>query len=73
MAPTSKGKAGGVSVGSFFELKSELAKQADEFSRNKAISGPKYVVGETKKNKVCMLTYTPKFPTEPTEIRRLCI
>jgi len=60
MAPTSKGKAGGVSVGSFFELKSELAKQADEFSRNKAISGPKYVVGETKKNKSTVWTRSNK-------------
>ena len=56
MAPTSKGKAGGVSAGSFFELKSELAKQADEFSRLKATGGTKYV-GETKKTKVCTLTY----------------
>ena len=53
----SKSKAGGVSAGSFFELKSELAKQADEFSRLKATGGTKYVTGETKKTKVCTLTY----------------
>ncbi|KAL4064523.1 hypothetical protein V8B97DRAFT_318898 [Scleroderma yunnanense] len=51
MAPTSKGKGGGISAGSLFDLKSELAKQADEFARNKAASGAQYAVGGPKKNK----------------------
>lgn len=50
MAPATKGKAGGVSATSFFDLKSELAKQAEEFTKNKATTGAKYL-SEAKKTK----------------------
>ncbi|KAI5982679.1 hypothetical protein EDC04DRAFT_2885077 [Pisolithus marmoratus] len=50
MAPATKSKAGGVSATSFFDLKSELAKQAEEFTKNKATTGAKYL-SEAKKTK----------------------
>ncbi|KAG6332755.1 hypothetical protein ID866_6329 [Astraeus odoratus] len=51
MAPAKKGKAKGVGASSFVDLKSELAKQADEFAKNKAATGSKYAAGESKHNK----------------------
>ncbi|KAI5982319.1 hypothetical protein EDD15DRAFT_2181060 [Pisolithus albus] len=50
MAPATKSKAGGVSATSFFDLKSELAKQAEEFTKDKARTGVKYLA-EAKKAK----------------------
>ncbi|KAF8841759.1 hypothetical protein BDN67DRAFT_900650 [Paxillus ammoniavirescens] len=49
MPPTDKAKAAGVSVTSFFDLKAELAKKSDEFAKNKATGGPKYVAGQARK------------------------
>ncbi|KIJ12824.1 hypothetical protein PAXINDRAFT_163838 [Paxillus involutus ATCC 200175] len=49
MAPTDKAKAAGVSVTSFFDLKAELAKKSDEFAKNKAAGGPKYVAGQARR------------------------
>ncbi|KAF9236729.1 hypothetical protein BU15DRAFT_49660 [Melanogaster broomeanus] len=49
MAPTNKAKAAGVSVTSFFDLKAELAKKSEEFTRNKAAGGSKYVAGEARR------------------------
>lgn len=59
MPPADKAKAAGVSVTSFFDLKAELAKKSDEFSRTKAGGGPKYVPGEgrTRPDKVCALSH----------------
>ena len=48
MAPTDKARASGVSASSFLDLKSELAKQASEFAKNKG-SQSKYVVGGIKR------------------------
>ncbi|KAI6024641.1 hypothetical protein BKA83DRAFT_685078 [Pisolithus microcarpus] len=50
MVPATKSKAGSVSATSFFDLKSELAKQAEEFTKDKARTGAKYL-GEAKKAK----------------------
>lgn len=36
MPPKNKAKAAGISATSFFDLKAELAKQEDEFAKNKA-------------------------------------
>ncbi|KIK95423.1 hypothetical protein PAXRUDRAFT_140684 [Paxillus rubicundulus Ve08.2h10] len=49
MPPSDKAKAAGVSVTSFFDLKAELAKKSDEFAKNKAAGGPKYVAGQAKR------------------------
>lgn len=49
MAPTNKARAAGVSASSFFDLKAEIAKKEDEFTRNKAAGGSKYTVGGVKR------------------------
>jgi hypothetical protein len=36
MPPKNKAKAAGISASSFFDLKAELAKQEDDFAKNKA-------------------------------------
>ncbi|KAJ7475800.1 hypothetical protein FB451DRAFT_1397202 [Mycena latifolia] len=46
---SSKAKAKGISASSFLDLKAELSKQEDEFSRNKAAGKAKYVVGGVKR------------------------
>ncbi|KAH7911089.1 hypothetical protein BJ138DRAFT_33155 [Hygrophoropsis aurantiaca] len=50
MAPSHKAKAAGVSAGSFFDLKAELVKQEEEFAKNRAAGGSKYVVGGVKRS-----------------------
>ncbi|KAJ7650324.1 hypothetical protein FB45DRAFT_819514 [Roridomyces roridus] len=42
---SSKSKAKGISAGSFLDLKAEVSKKEDEFSRNKAAGKSKYIVG----------------------------
>ncbi|KAG2133647.1 uncharacterized protein EDB93DRAFT_859841 [Suillus bovinus] len=49
MAPTNKARAAGVSASSFFDLKAEIAKKEDEFTRAKAAGGSKYTVGGVKR------------------------
>ncbi|KAJ7104207.1 hypothetical protein B0H15DRAFT_795014 [Mycena belliarum] len=49
MSSKAKAKAKGVSASSFLDLKAELSKQEDEFSRNKAAGKAKYVVGGVKR------------------------
>ncbi|KAH7884511.1 hypothetical protein F5I97DRAFT_1929367 [Phlebopus sp. FC_14] len=48
MAPVNKAKAAGVSATSFFDLKAELAKQVDDFARNKSTGTSKHTPGESK-------------------------
>lgn len=49
----SKSKGKGVSASSFFDLKAELSKQEQEFTKNKA-AGKSYIVGGVKRpDKVC--------------------
>ncbi|KAJ7227135.1 hypothetical protein GGX14DRAFT_628361 [Mycena pura] len=45
----SKAKAKGISASSFLDLKAELSKQEDEFTRNKASGKSSYVVGGIKR------------------------
>ncbi|KAJ6494780.1 hypothetical protein C8R47DRAFT_1213459 [Mycena vitilis] len=45
MSGKAKAKAKGISASSFLDLKAELSKQEDEFSRNKAAGKSKYIVG----------------------------
>ncbi|KAJ7637716.1 hypothetical protein DFH06DRAFT_1002281 [Mycena polygramma] len=45
MSGKAKAKAKGISASSFLDLKAELSKQEDEFSRNKAAGKLKYIVG----------------------------
>ncbi|TFY50654.1 hypothetical protein EVJ58_g10951 [Rhodofomes roseus] len=49
MAPKNKAKAAGVSTSSFFDLKAELAKQEEEFAKNKAAGKATAVVGGVKR------------------------
>ncbi|KAG1733608.1 uncharacterized protein EDB91DRAFT_1057363 [Suillus paluster] len=49
MAPANKARAAGVSASSFFDLKAELAKKEDEFTRSKAAGGSRYTVGGIKR------------------------
>ncbi|KAG2140111.1 hypothetical protein DEU56DRAFT_798683 [Suillus clintonianus] len=49
MAPTNKARTAGVSASSFFDLKAEIAKKEDEFSRTKAAGGSRYTVGGVKR------------------------
>ncbi|KAG1746758.1 uncharacterized protein EDB91DRAFT_1118720 [Suillus paluster] len=42
MAPTNKGRTAGISASSCFDLKVELAKKEDEFTRSKAAGGSRY-------------------------------
>ncbi|KAJ6505956.1 hypothetical protein DFH09DRAFT_1335042 [Mycena vulgaris] len=44
-----KAKAKGISASSFLDLKAELSKQEDEFSRSKAAGNPKFIVGGVKR------------------------
>ncbi|TCD63748.1 hypothetical protein EIP91_004999 [Steccherinum ochraceum] len=46
---SSKGKGKGVSTNSFFELRAEIARQADEFAKNKAAGKGTAVVGGVKR------------------------
>lgn len=49
MAPSNKAKAAGVSSSSFFDLKAELAKQEEEFAKNKAASKSTALAGGAKR------------------------
>ncbi|KZT73147.1 hypothetical protein DAEQUDRAFT_762499 [Daedalea quercina L-15889] len=49
MAPKNKAKAAGVSASSFFDLKAELAKQEEEFTKNKATGKATAIVGGVKR------------------------
>ncbi|CCM04307.1 uncharacterized protein FIBRA_06478 [Fibroporia radiculosa] len=49
MAPKNKAKAAGVSASSFFDLKAELAKQEEEFTKNKAAGKASALVGGIKR------------------------
>jgi len=49
MAPVNKARAAGVSASSFFDLKAELVKKEDEFTRTKAAGGSRFVVGGIKR------------------------
>lgn len=49
MAPKNKAKAAGVSASSFFDLKAELAKQEEEFAKNKAAGKGAALVGGVKR------------------------
>jgi len=49
MAPKNKAKAAGVSASSFFDLKAELAKQEEEFVKNKAAGKATALVGGVKR------------------------
>jgi hypothetical protein len=55
MAPKNKAKAAGVSTSSFFDLKAELAKQENDFAKNKAAgnSNAMIVGGVKRPDKVC--------------------
>ncbi|KAJ7127043.1 hypothetical protein C8R44DRAFT_616805 [Mycena epipterygia] len=44
-----KAKAKGISASSFLDLKAELSKQEDEFSRNKAAGKSRFIVGGVKR------------------------
>ena len=50
MAPKNKAKAAGVSASSFFDLKAELAKQEEEFAKNKAAGKGAALVGGVKRS-----------------------
>ncbi|KAI0734212.1 hypothetical protein C8Q72DRAFT_454987 [Fomitopsis betulina] len=49
MAPKNKAKAAGVSASSFFDLKAELAKQEEDFAKNKAAGKGAALVGGVKR------------------------
>ncbi|KAF8206519.1 hypothetical protein K438DRAFT_1578109 [Mycena galopus ATCC 62051] len=49
MSGKAKAKAKGISASSFLDLKAELSKQEDEFTRNKAAGKSSYVVGGVKR------------------------
>ncbi|KAJ6513328.1 hypothetical protein C8R45DRAFT_812987 [Mycena sanguinolenta] len=49
MSGKAKAKAKGISASSFLDLKAELSKQEDEFTRNKAAGKSNYVVGGVKR------------------------
>ncbi|KAH9928618.1 uncharacterized protein B0H18DRAFT_874756 [Fomitopsis serialis] len=49
MAPKNKAKAAGVSASSFFDLKAELAKQEEEFVKNKTAGKATALVGGVKR------------------------
>ncbi|KAI0368746.1 hypothetical protein BV20DRAFT_968832 [Pilatotrama ljubarskyi] len=50
MPPVDKAKAAGVSASSFFDLKAELAKKEEEFTKNKAAGKANAIVGGVKRN-----------------------
>ncbi|KAH9850253.1 hypothetical protein C2E23DRAFT_317241 [Lenzites betulinus] len=50
MPPVDKAKAAGISASSFLELKAELAKKEEDFSKNKAAGKAIAVVGGVKRN-----------------------
>jgi hypothetical protein len=52
MAPGKKSKSAGVSAASFLNLKAEIAKQQDEFARNKAAGKSAIVGGVQRPDKV---------------------
>ncbi|KAK7033065.1 hypothetical protein R3P38DRAFT_781486 [Favolaschia claudopus] len=49
MTSHAKAKAKGISASSFLDLKAELSKQEDEFTRNKAAGKSSYIVGGVKR------------------------
>jgi hypothetical protein len=49
MPPKNKAKAAGISASSFFDLKAELAKQENEFAKNKAAGKSNAIVGGVKR------------------------
>ncbi|KAG5717307.1 hypothetical protein E4T56_gene2411, partial [Termitomyces sp. T112] len=49
MPPSSNSKAKGVSVGSFLDLKAEIARQEEEFAKTKAAGKAKYIIGGVKR------------------------
>ena len=49
MAPTNKARAAGVSASSFLDLKAELAKKEEEFSKNKEVGKSAALVGGVKR------------------------
>ncbi|KAF5371861.1 hypothetical protein D9615_009564 [Tricholomella constricta] len=49
MAPSNKAKAKGVSASSFLDLKAELSKQEEEFSKSKAAGKANFIVGGVKR------------------------
>ncbi|KAG5354103.1 hypothetical protein C0989_007463 [Termitomyces sp. Mn162] len=49
MPPSSNSKAKGVSVGSFLDLKAEIARQEEEFVKTKAAGKAKYIIGGVKR------------------------
>ncbi|KAL0954779.1 hypothetical protein HGRIS_003729 [Hohenbuehelia grisea] len=49
MSHNAKAKAAGISASSFFDLKAELAKKEDEFSKNKAAGKSRAIVGGVKR------------------------
>jgi hypothetical protein len=51
MAPNKKSKAFGVGSASFFDLQAEIARQKEEFAKNKAAGTP--IIGGQKPKKVC--------------------
>jgi hypothetical protein len=56
MSGKAKAKAKGISASSFLDLKAELSKQEDEFSRSKAAGKSNFIVGGVKRpDKVCRL------------------
>ncbi|KAF7970840.1 hypothetical protein HWV62_22796 [Athelia sp. TMB] len=48
MPPKDKAKAAGISASSFFDLKAELAKQEEDFAKNKAAGKGRSITGGTK-------------------------
>ncbi|KAI0303813.1 hypothetical protein B0F90DRAFT_1709234 [Multifurca ochricompacta] len=50
MAPISKAQAAGISSGSFLELRSQVVKQKESLSKDKATGGTSAIIGRTKKN-----------------------
>lgn len=49
MAPKNKAKAAGISASSFFDLKAELAKQEEDFTKSKSAGKSSTIVGGVKK------------------------
>lgn len=49
MSHTSKAKAKGISASSFFDLKAELSKKEEEFSRHKAEGKSSAILGGVKR------------------------
>lgn len=69
MAPTNKAKAAGVSASSFFDLKAELSKKEEEFSKAKA-SGKTALVGGVKRpDKVCSPSRKVRFSMLVSHVR----